>query len=140
MAAEEKGDFRDFIEIVQDAAIEAELETGRREETIEAAKAHILIRLATIFGGFFLIILGIVLMPLPGPGWAIVAGGLALLATEFTWANRLLTEVRRRIPGVPADGKIPTATLMVYFLMFVVFTTASIVYGAAIKEWFFALF
>ncbi|MCE3555335.1 TIGR02611 family protein [Pseudonocardia sp. RS11V-5] len=34
---------------------------------------------------------GIVAIPYPGPGWAIVFVGLAILASEFTWAKRVLT-------------------------------------------------
>lgn len=33
---------------------------------------------------------GLVLVPLPGPGWIIVFVGLAILASEFVWAQRLL--------------------------------------------------
>jgi len=42
---------------------------------------------------------GVVLLPLPGPGWLIIFAGLGLLATEYEWASRLLrfarTQVRR---------------------------------------------
>ena len=34
------------------------------------------------------------LLPLPGPGWLIIFGGLSILATEYTWAARLLHSVR----------------------------------------------
>jgi len=40
--------------------------------------------------GGAIVVLGIILIPLPGPGWLIVFAGLALLATEFVWAERLL--------------------------------------------------
>ena len=43
--------------------------------------------------------LGIVLIPLPGPGWLIVFAGLAILATEFVWAERLLRFARRKVHG-----------------------------------------
>jgi uncharacterized protein (TIGR02611 family) len=33
---------------------------------------------------------GLLLVPLPGPGWVIVFAGLAILATEFAWAARAL--------------------------------------------------
>jgi uncharacterized protein (TIGR02611 family) len=33
---------------------------------------------------------GIIAIPYPGPGWLIVFGGLAILASEFTWARRVL--------------------------------------------------
>ena len=38
-----------------------------------------------------------VALTLPGPGWLIVFGGLALLATEFEWAGRLLDFARRHV-------------------------------------------
>ncbi|GAC68852.1 TIGR02611 family protein [Gordonia soli] len=37
---------------------------------------------------------GIVAIPYPGPGWLIVFLGLGILASEFTWAHRLLTFAR----------------------------------------------
>ena len=40
--------------------------------------------------GVAIMITGFALIPLPGPGWLIVFAGLALLATEFAWAERLL--------------------------------------------------
>jgi uncharacterized protein (TIGR02611 family) len=39
---------------------------------------------------------GILAIPYPGPGWAIVFVGLAILATEFEWARRLLKFTRER--------------------------------------------
>jgi len=45
--------------------------------------------------GVLVVLIGIVLIPLPGPGWAIVFGGLAILATEYVWAQRLLSYAKR---------------------------------------------
>lgn len=42
-----------------------------------------------VLGGL-IIIIGIVLIPYPGPGWLIVFAGLAILATEFDQAQRVL--------------------------------------------------
>lgn len=47
--------------------------------------------------GAAVVVLGIVLIPLPGPGWLIVFAGLAILATEFVWAERLLRFARRQV-------------------------------------------
>ena len=47
--------------------------------------------------GGAIVVLGFILIPLPGPGWLIVFAGLALLATEFVWAERLLRYGRRRL-------------------------------------------
>jgi uncharacterized protein (TIGR02611 family) len=37
-----------------------------------------------------------VMLVTPGPGLAAILGGLALLATEFAWARRILAWVRQR--------------------------------------------
>jgi len=40
--------------------------------------------------GALLVIGGLIMVPFPGPGWLVVFAGLAVLATEFHWAHRLL--------------------------------------------------
>jgi uncharacterized protein (TIGR02611 family) len=52
--------------------------------------------LIAVLGGA-VVILGIVLLPLPGPGWAVIFGGLAIWGTEFVWAQRLLAFARRTV-------------------------------------------
>jgi len=47
-----------------------------------------------VIGGIVLIA-GIIMIPYPGPGWVVVFGGLAILAREFTWAERVLQFTRR---------------------------------------------
>src|SRR4051812_32483533 len=49
-----------------------------------------------VFGGL-VVALGIVLIPFPGPGWAIVIVGLAILALEFSWARNLLEFTKRHV-------------------------------------------
>ena len=39
---------------------------------------------------------GVAMLVLPGPGLAVIALALAVLATEYDWAARLLAEVRQR--------------------------------------------
>jgi uncharacterized protein (TIGR02611 family) len=51
-----------------------------------------------VIGGA-IVIGGIALIPLPGPGWLIVFAGLAVLATEFAWAGRLLDYARAKVRG-----------------------------------------
>lgn len=46
--------------------------------------------------GFTVLAVGIAAIPYPGPGWAIVFLGLAILASEFYWAHRTLAYTRRR--------------------------------------------
>nr|WP_233606340.1 TIGR02611 family protein [Micromonospora sp. Llam0] len=49
--------------------------------------------------GALIVVLGLVLIPLPGPGWLIVFGGLAVWGVEFHWAKRLLAFARRHVQG-----------------------------------------
>jgi uncharacterized protein (TIGR02611 family) len=47
--------------------------------------------------GLIIIVVGIILLPLPGPGWLIIFMGLAVWGTEFEWAKRLLGFARRQV-------------------------------------------
>lgn len=40
---------------------------------------------------------GLLLVPLPGPGWLIVFIGLAILGTEFRWARRAAAWTKRQL-------------------------------------------
>jgi Putative transmembrane protein (PGPGW) len=53
-------------------------------------------RLAILVAGLAVVAVGIVLIPAPGPGWLVVFAGLAILATEFTWAEMLLERAKRQ--------------------------------------------
>jgi uncharacterized protein (TIGR02611 family) len=88
------------------AAIEAELETGRREETPEQARAGVIRRLIRICIGSFLLVVGVLLLVLPGPGWLMIAIGLGILARDVAWAERLLERVRDRLPE-DEEGNVP---------------------------------
>lgn len=46
-----------------------------------------------LIGGTVLLI-GVIMIVLPGPGLPIVAAGLAILATEFFWARRALRNAK----------------------------------------------
>lgn len=49
-----------------------------------------------ILGGT-LSVIGLLLVPLPGPGWLVVFLGLAVLGTEFGWAKRIAAWLKRRL-------------------------------------------
>jgi uncharacterized protein (TIGR02611 family) len=53
------------------------------------------IGIATLGG--LVVAIGIVLIPFPGPGWAIVILGLAIWALEFAWAKNLLEFTKRHV-------------------------------------------
>jgi len=51
-------------------------------------------RVARVVGGFILIIAGIAMLVLPGPGVLTILGGLALIGQEFAWAQRIVDRVK----------------------------------------------
>ena len=53
-------------------------------------------RVAVAFVGGIVVAVGIAMLVLPGPAVIVIPAGLAILATEFRWARRLLGQVRER--------------------------------------------
>ena len=51
-------------------------------------------RTAKIVGGFALLVAGLAMLALPGPGWLTIAAALAILAGEYVWARRLLEKLK----------------------------------------------
>jgi Putative transmembrane protein (PGPGW) len=51
-------------------------------------------RVARAIAGFALLLAGAAMLVLPGPGWAAIALGLALLAPDFPWAHRALERLK----------------------------------------------
>ncbi len=100
----------------EEAAIEAEFETGFREETREAARRGVVTRLLRMTAGTLVTILGVIMMPLPGPGLLIVAIGLGILSRDVAWADRLLQIVRKRLPS-DSDGRLPRSSIVTMVVM-----------------------
>lgn len=67
--------------------------------------------------GGTVIIAGIAMLLLPGPGWLTIFAGLGILATEFAWAGWVLKVAKERLAAamekvqqaMPRNGKTETA-------------------------------
>ncbi|MFO1501206.1 MAG: PGPGW domain-containing protein [Verrucomicrobiota bacterium] len=59
-----------------------------------------------VVGGTVLL-LGVIMIFLPGPAILIIPGGLAILATEFEWARRWLNKCRRLLKRKSPAGAEP---------------------------------
>jgi uncharacterized protein (TIGR02611 family) len=76
-------------------------ETGGRPPLIERVRARqerhrqrsLFVRVPFALAGSAVLLLGVVMLFTPGPGWALIIFGLGLLALEFTWAERWLERV-----------------------------------------------
>jgi tellurite resistance protein TerC len=57
-------------------------------------------RLIIIVIGFTILAAGVAMIVLPGPAVVVIPVGLAVLATEFVWAKKLLVTVKERIESI----------------------------------------
>ena len=69
-------------------------------------------RVGITIAGFVVILAGAAMLVLPGPGLLVIIGGLAILATEYVWAQRLLrvakekaTQAKDKVFGKKSEEK-----------------------------------
>ena len=83
-------------------------------------------RVAVGIVGGLIVCVGLATIPLPGPGWLTVIAGLFVLASEFTWAERLLEFTRRHV----ARWTEWVAAQRLWVRLLLAAATAAFVYGA----------
>jgi uncharacterized protein (TIGR02611 family) len=66
-------------------------------------------RAAVAVIGFTVLLIGMAMVVLPGPAIVVIPLGLAILATEFVWARRLLEKARATIARKESGKKKPAA-------------------------------
>ncbi|MEU7649262.1 MULTISPECIES: TIGR02611 family protein [Streptomyces] len=78
---------------------EAEQPLGSRApQYIQARKAlHLSWQVGVFIVGLAVVVAGIIMLPLPGPGWLVIFGGMAIWATEFVWAQLVLRWTKRKV-------------------------------------------
>jgi uncharacterized protein (TIGR02611 family) len=57
---------------------------------------HLTWRAVIFFIGVAIVVGGIAMLVLPGPGWVAIIVGFSVLATEFVWAQRMLDWAKRQ--------------------------------------------
>ncbi|MEX2670848.1 MAG: PGPGW domain-containing protein [Phycisphaeraceae bacterium] len=75
---------------------------GRRLPPVPSGLAptqawRLLKRVVIAIVGMSVLIFGLALLVLPGPAVLVIPAGLAILATEFAWARRLLNRARQTL-------------------------------------------
>jgi uncharacterized protein (TIGR02611 family) len=64
-------------------------------------------KVAVLIVGTIVLVVGVALVVLPGPAFLVIPAGLAILATEFEWARRLLQYAKDRARGVLERARRP---------------------------------
>ncbi|MBT1096020.1 MULTISPECIES: TIGR02611 family protein [Streptomyces] len=71
---------------------------SRAPEFIKARRVlHLSWQVGVFIIGLAIVGAGIVMLPLPGPGWVVIFGGMAVWATEFVWAQLVLRWTKRKV-------------------------------------------
>lgn len=87
--------------------------------------------------GGLVVIAGLIMIPFPGPGWLVVFLGLAIWATEFAWAERLLVWVKTKVADATQRASAQPLWLRVFGTAVALVFTVVIVAGlAAYQGWF----
>lgn len=68
--------------------------------------ARLLRKLVIVLIGFPIIVIGLILIPLPGPGILICLLGLFILSFEFDWAKRHADRARGYLRKLLENGKV----------------------------------
>ncbi len=88
-------------------------------------------RVLQIVIGVLLIVAGIVMLVIPGPGIVTILVGLNLIKPD----NALVRYIRSRVPGIPEDGTVPARFIVVGAVFLVGGTLIGILYGQAMADW-----
>ncbi|WP_327086244.1 TIGR02611 family protein [Nonomuraea sp. NBC_01738] len=78
--------------------------------------------------GAIMVVGGLIMVPFPGPGWLIVFAGLAVLATEFHWAHKVLEFGKRTLHAWTDWYKRQGWTIRILVLVVTVVAAGAIVY------------
>ncbi|GLW46012.1 membrane protein [Streptomyces sp. NBRC 14336] len=71
---------------------------SRAPEFIKARRLlHLSWQVGVFIIGLAVVVVGIIMLPLPGPGWVVIFGGMAIWATEFVWAQLVLRWTKRKV-------------------------------------------
>jgi uncharacterized protein (TIGR02611 family) len=84
-------------DVTEGAAGEQEL-GSRAPDFIKARRTlHLSWQVGVFVVGLAVVGAGVVMLPLPGPGWLVIFAGMAIWATEFVWAQLVLRWTKRKV-------------------------------------------
>ncbi|MFJ1899604.1 MULTISPECIES: TIGR02611 family protein [unclassified Streptomyces] len=85
-------------DVARDVAEEGPELGSRAPGFIKASRAlHLSWQVGVFLVGLAVVVAGVIMLPLPGPGWLVIFGGMAIWATEFVWAQLVLRWTRRKV-------------------------------------------
>jgi uncharacterized protein (TIGR02611 family) len=128
------------------AELDIDRKTGRLDKALAGVRStpagRIGLKITVGIVGAAVVGLGLVLVPLPGPGWLIVFGGLAIWSIEFRWAKRLSAFARGKVSDWTAwyrrQGwplRILVGLLTLVFVLAIIAFSVYFSFGSAPFDW-----
>ncbi|MFG2891540.1 TIGR02611 family protein [Streptomyces sp. NPDC048248] len=81
--------------------------------------------------GLAVVVAGVIMLPLPGPGWLVIFGGMAIWATEFVWAQLVLRWTKVKVTEAAQkalDPKVRRRNIILTTIGLVIIAVALAVY------------
>lgn len=117
-------------------ASEDERELGSRApQFIKASKPlHLSWQVGVFVIGLAVVVTGVIMLPLPGPGWLVIFGGMAIWATEFVWAQLVLRWTKRKVTEAAQKALDPRVRRRNMILTTVGLVIVAVLVGIYVRE------
>ncbi|MFJ6751565.1 MULTISPECIES: TIGR02611 family protein [unclassified Streptomyces] len=92
---------------------------------------HVSWQVGVFVVGLAVVVAGVIMLPLPGPGWLVIFGGMAIWATEFVWAQLVLRWTKRKVTEAAQkalDPKVRRRNIILTSIGLVIIAAALAVY------------
>ncbi|MFI5524362.1 TIGR02611 family protein [Streptomyces platensis] len=92
---------------------------------------HVSWQVGVFVVGLAVVVAGVIMLPLPGPGWLVIFGGMAIWATEFVWAQLVLRWTKRKVTEAAQralDPKVRRRNIILTTIGLVIIAAALAVY------------
>ncbi len=71
---------------------------SRAPRFVKSSRAlHMGWRAGVFLVGLVVVVIGVIMLPLPGPGWLVIFAGMAIWGTEFVWAQLVLRWTKHKV-------------------------------------------
>lgn len=119
----------------------AERELGSRAPGfIKSSKTlHVSWQVGVFVVGLAVVVAGAAMLVLPGPGWLVIFGGMAIWATEFVWAQLVLRWTRRKVSEAAQKALDPKVRRRNIILTTVGLVIIAVLVGIYLWEFGFAM-
>jgi uncharacterized protein (TIGR02611 family) len=104
---------------------------AQRERHLERSR---IVRFAFVVAGFTVLLAGIAMLLLPGPAFAVIPIGLAILSLEFAWAGSLLEKALEQAEKAKESAKQTSRSQRIVVVIAIVLACAAAVVASILWE------